>query len=139
MNEEVRSTLRRMKEVLINEGWVRGDYQNENGVCLSGALGRALGYNDLHEGWSYKKEHLATFMDVQTALFHALPVPYQAMTALRAVDAYGCCIVKYNDSRKDVSEVIALIDQALEMLPVQLELGSEEVVRDERELATVLS
>ena len=114
MQEEVRAILRRAKEILINEGWTRREYQDVHGYCISGAIGHAFGHNDLQEGWCYRHGEEEIAGQALLALAAQLPKDFRSPADLLGA---GIGVVKYNDSCQRVDEVIELIDKALEADP----------------------
>lgn len=110
---EVQDTLRRAKEVLLNEGWTKGNARRTTktgfAYCISGAISLVveMDYADTH--FIATTDKADAYMDAMSALACTLN-PEVAKPRL-----YDSVIAFNDDHERTLDEVIELIDRAMEV------------------------
>ena len=90
MSAAVAADLRAAKDLLVADGWVRGEPRNPNGRCIVGAMQDATG-----------GPTTGRYFPMRTALFAHLP-------------SRECHLAAWNDAPgRTFAEVLALLDKAI--------------------------
>lgn len=129
---EVQDTLRRTKEVLLNEGWTQGHARTWTGegfsYCISGAISQACVMPFV--GSSFLQMHDERASEYQAAI-EALS---QTLGSF-AIPSYG--IINYNDARgRTLDDMIELIDLTLARVVTDDHAAVAEEPHQEAQLAT---